>query len=301
MKKKALLDSGISISEIQKILTEDLKVFHDFCEEHGLRYSLAYGTMLGAVRHDGCIPWDDDVDVFMPRRDYLRFLELAQEKGLYSRAYRIQTPETDRKYPMLYIPLKIRSRHATLIEEPKKKYYQGAFIDVFPLDYIGDDEAAFQKLKKKCAMISSLKMRISFQELSGIKRYIRILLQLVFKLIPAHALYRWQQKQIQKVADNDRAKNRDMTSGIELVMRTVIKEEDFFPLALHAFGPYAFYIPHNYDSILTEEYGDYMTPPTQEQIDKALHGIFYSDRPYETYRDVDFSAGIPGKRGLDTD
>ncbi|MCO7136907.1 LicD family protein [[Clostridium] leptum] len=283
---KSSMPKGISIGEIQKILTDDLKVLHDFCEEHEIRYCLAYGTLLGAIRHKGCIPWDDDVDVMMPRRDYLKFLSLAPQ--YFNKDYFIQTPESDRYYNLLHIPLKVRSKRATLIEEPGKKYYQGSFIDIFPFDYMGDDQAAFLALKKKCALMSSLKMRISLHELSGIKRYVRIAMQLVCKLIPAKAIYRWEMKQVQKVVDNDRAVNRDMMAGLELVTHEKMNEEDLFPLELHPFGSYEFYVPHHFKRILTDLYGDYMTPPSEEEIAHSLHGIFYSDQPYDLYKDVDF-------------
>lgn len=280
------IPKGISIKEMQNILIDDLKVFHDFCEQYQIHYCLAYGTLLGAIRHQGCIPWDDDIDVMMPRRDYLKFLSLAPK--YFNKNYFIQTPESDSHYNLLHIPLKIRNKRTTLIEEPHKKYHQGSFIDIFPFDYIGDDEKVFSALKKKCALISSLKMRISRHELSGIKRYIRIALQLGFKLIPAKTIYRWEMNQIQKVVDNDHASNRELMAGIELITHERIKEEDLFPLELHTFGAYQFYIPHNYKSILSDLYGDYMSLPSKEEISKSLHGIFYSDQPYDIYKGVSF-------------
>ena len=72
----------LSRAEVQKLLTEMLGQFADYCTRHGLRYYLVGGTLLGAVRHKGFIPWDDDVDVGMPRSDYERFLELTAKEPI---------------------------------------------------------------------------------------------------------------------------------------------------------------------------------------------------------------------------
>lgn len=85
----------ITTHELRKIQIEILKSIHNYCQENNLRYSLAYGTLLGAVRHKGFIPWDDDIDIMMPRPDYEQFL-----KGYrgYNEFYQVQDYCTDHSY-----------------------------------------------------------------------------------------------------------------------------------------------------------------------------------------------------------
>lgn len=127
-------------TERKKIWAAELDILEKFdklCRENGLKYFAAYGTLLGAVRHHGYIPWDDDLDVFMLRDDYDKFEQLAHE---YFRApYEFQG--FDNGY-VLSAHTKIRNANTTAIEytEAPLEYNQGIFIDVFPLDDAADDD-----------------------------------------------------------------------------------------------------------------------------------------------------------------
>ena len=107
--------------------------FDAICQKHKLQYWLDSGTLLGAVRHQGFIPWDDDIDLAMPVEDYLKFIEIAQNE--LSDAIFFQTTQTDSAFPFDYI--KLRSQKAKIIEfhEKGKKvaYHQGVFVDIFPM------------------------------------------------------------------------------------------------------------------------------------------------------------------------
>lgn len=121
------------LRQLQLAELEILKEFVRICEEHGLRYYLVGGTLLGAVRHKGFIPWDDDIDVAMPREDYDRFAKIApQELGSQ---YFYQCPDTDPYYFLTYA--KVRKNGTAVYEErfKKAKFHKGIFIDIFPLDF----------------------------------------------------------------------------------------------------------------------------------------------------------------------
>lgn len=122
------------MTDLQKKLLDILKWFDAFCEENDLSYYLIGGTMLGAVRHSGFIPWDDDIDVGMPRKDYMKLQELLKDtKGKYI----LETPNSendDYYYPIC----KIYDTSTTLIEKKRKNVKRGLFIDVFPLDGLGN-------------------------------------------------------------------------------------------------------------------------------------------------------------------
>lgn len=123
-----------TVAAAQKVMLEILVEIHRICVENDINYWLEAGTLLGAIRHKGFIPWDDDCDVSMPRKDYERFLQIAQEK--LPETMFLQTKETDKEYPLPWA--KIRKNGTLLIETGEtgeEKYHHGIFVDIFPYDY----------------------------------------------------------------------------------------------------------------------------------------------------------------------
>ena len=111
-------------------MLEILVEIHRICVENNITYWLEAGTLLGAIRHKGFIPWDDDCDISMPRKDYERFLQIAQEK--LPETMFLQTKETDKEYPLPWA--KIRKNGTLLIETGEtgeEKYHHGIFVDIF--------------------------------------------------------------------------------------------------------------------------------------------------------------------------
>ena len=122
-----------NLTPLQAKLLEMFKWFHKFCEQHNLRYYALGGTILGAVRHKGFIPWDDDIDVAMPRKDYKRLQQLLQDqKGRYILEY----PGLKEDY--IYPFSKLYDTTTTLIEDKRIPIKRGIFLDIFPLDGIAD-------------------------------------------------------------------------------------------------------------------------------------------------------------------
>ena len=114
---------------------EILDVIHQVCTEYGLRYSLAYGTLIGAVRHKGFIPWDDDIDLMMPREDYEKLLTIWNEAA--PKGYILQNTRTDPDFTQNFT--KIRKDHTTFLQdesEREKHYHKGIFVDIFPGDRV---------------------------------------------------------------------------------------------------------------------------------------------------------------------
>lgn len=136
------------IAQLKQTELEILKVFIQVCEKLKIRYFVVQGTLLGAVRHQGFIPWDDDIDVGMLREDYQIFLEKGQ--ALLPEKYFIQTHRTDRAYPHGFA--KIRNRHTAFVETTCKNLpmNHGIYIDVFPFDYYPDTwwEREWLEIKK---------------------------------------------------------------------------------------------------------------------------------------------------------
>lgn len=137
-----------SIELLHSIHLDMLVKFDKICEENGLTYFLDSGTALGAVRHHGFIPWDDDVDVGMPREDYNRLLELG-EKGLPDNLF-VQTYENDPGYMMPFAKIRLGDTFfPEAAVDVRKMKYQGIYIDVFPFDKIpSDTRKAIRHIKK---------------------------------------------------------------------------------------------------------------------------------------------------------
>lgn len=125
----------LTTAETQAVALEVLHTVAGICETQGLRYCLIYGTLIGAVRHHGFIPWDDDVDIMMPRPDYDKLLAyLSQHIGEYPNL-KVFNPDTCPDYP--YMITRISDDRYVIEMENEKPYGMGVFIDIYPYDGLG--------------------------------------------------------------------------------------------------------------------------------------------------------------------
>lgn len=134
------------MNELQQKERDLLKIFIDFCDKNKLTYFLVGGTLLGAIRHKGFIPWDDDIDVAMPREDYDKFIVLASKHFTKDKDVFFQNYRTDKYYP--YVFSKLRDSNTTFIEKIYKHVdmNHGVYIDIFPID--GISKNSNEKKKK---------------------------------------------------------------------------------------------------------------------------------------------------------
>ena len=147
-KEDKMNNTPLSLEEVKKIEFHILSEFASFCDTNNLKYYLGYGTLLGAVRHKGFIPWDDDIDVLMPRPDYDKFIKLTGynpiKPNLETRLYR------DCSHPNIYPFAKVVDSSTIVYEKGKaKKNISGLWIDIFPLDGYPEDRTAAQNLFNK--------------------------------------------------------------------------------------------------------------------------------------------------------
>lgn len=142
--------------ELRAIQLDILDCVVEFCNQHNLRYFLSSGTLLGAVRHKGYIPWDDDIDLYMPRNDYNRFVNTFND---YSDKLELKC-QGSKKY--LYTFAKVCNKHTLLLEDEVKGFELGINIDIFPVDFITDNINKRKKLwkwKKKLFRIRRAKLQ----------------------------------------------------------------------------------------------------------------------------------------------
>ena len=169
---------------LKKNLVEMLLWFHSICEENHLTYYMLGGTMLGAVRHGGFIPWDDDIDIGMPREDYNRLEQLLKENTLQTR-YILETPDTPEKD--FYYPFsKLYDTATTLIENTRYKIKRGIYLDIFPLDGIGN---SMEESRRNYAHIQRIH-QLLLLKVAGIRKgrsKIKNLGVALFRIIPINA------------------------------------------------------------------------------------------------------------------
>lgn len=163
------------MTELQERLVDMLEWFHRLCEKNHLRYYIIAGTMLGAVRHGGFIPWDDDIDVGMPRSDYEKLKKLA--RGVDAGKYKIEFPfDENKEYPYLYA--KIYDTETTFIEKLRHSIKRGIYVDIFPIDGVGNSlEKAKENYKTFYRhFVLNLMISSTFLRRRNLKKNIAVLL-----------------------------------------------------------------------------------------------------------------------------
>lgn len=156
----------LTLDQIRAEELETLVDFDEFCNEHGLRYSLAGGTLLGAVRHKGFIPWDDDIDICMPRPDWDMLIQLLQDDSKATRLEAMPYPGTELyKTPLLKV---VDPRIAVQAEAENEQTY--LWLDVFPVDGLPSDEKELARLFSKALTIRKTLMVAATTAESGHSR-----------------------------------------------------------------------------------------------------------------------------------
>ena len=164
------LNDSYGILELQDKILEIAKYIHDFCEEHNIDYCLMGGSALGAKRHGGFIPWDDDLDIFMTPDNYEKFREVFYREGNTKRFYLQEYGKCNSGY--VTVP-KLRMNDTTYIEELTKDWniHQGIFVDIFILHSCPNNKIKqlWQCFWAKCAVVKGMSMR-GYNRQTGLKK-----------------------------------------------------------------------------------------------------------------------------------
>lgn len=253
----------IPVEEQKRMELDILAFFHDFCIKNNLRYYICGGTLLGAVRHKGFIPWDDDVDVMLPRADYERFLRLFSQAD--TGHYSIVSGETDPDYP--YNFAKIQDDRTILFEKSMAYSFSGVFIDVFPLDFRPENSKRQQKLIRKLDFLHALvgaKIRRWTPRRTRLKTLEAALSRLLLSFVRVGTLRNWIDRIIKAEAKTPGPVFGGLT--IRQNIRTAYYATEWMsdPVLL-PFEHLLVCAPREYEKVLTTGFGDYMQLPPVEQ------------------------------------
>jgi len=257
----------IALNELKSIQLDLLRELHGYCEKHGLVYYLAYGTLIGALRHNGYIPWDDDIDVMMPRADYDRLIK-AFNQG--SGPIKVISYETDSDY---YLPFAKLVHTDTVMQEQVNNDKQiGVYIDIFPLDNLSDDHEDAVRRMDRAGRFNYMVSLKNIKKSSSRKFYKNAILVVGSFILRAVSLRTLFEKMKSVTVSKETAYIGVVTGISKGGPSRVFKKEWFSSRTLHDFEQEQFYVPCGGDAFLRNLYGDYMKLPPKEQ--QKSHHVF---------------------------
>lgn len=261
------IDNYDELRKLQLTQIEILKVIHNFCVKNNIKYSIGYGNILGAVRHGGFIPWDDDLDICMLRSEYNKFIELWKDTDEYI----LQNHDTDRDFAQSFT--KIRKRNTAFVQKSDlgKNYHKGIFVDIFPFDRVPEKKLQ-QKKQLLDAMLYNLFVREYVPTNNG--KLFQLGSNLILKLSRKNKLPLKAKKYLKKICkynNNTNLKLADMS--VVNTMRMHYDKNLLDDIVDIKFEDTDVKVLKDYDSFLKIRYGDYMKLPPEEQQTWYHHPI----------------------------
>lgn len=271
VKKPEAPKEEVPMEQVKAIAYDILADVGEFCEKHRIQYSLACGTALGAIRHNGFIPWDDDVDICMPRGDYERFLDMYA-----SDRYAIYDTRYQKNYP--YAFAKVCDRGTVLTDDIDKPCKFGVYIDVFPIDGLPKNEVLRKKHMKKLGWDMRL---VAWKRMARNKKLdighmlILLMAKSILHVVPLRCLLRKLEYDVKKYSYTRSEYVGHLVSpspwGTDIKPKAVFENP-----VRHIFEDREFFVPGDADKYLTLEYGDYMQlPPKEKQVAKHDFIAYY--------------------------
>ena len=280
--RKRFNPEGSLLRRQQMRMLEILVEIDKICKKHDIRYWLSSGTLIGAMRHNGFIPWDDDLDIEMMRSDYLRLMEVLPSELPDWLA--LQNDETDPNYFFYYA--KVRDRRSKMLEQnnyDRLWQEQGIYIDIFPLE---QHPIWLHKLTEKTVGHMYKIWRTSTDDTKAIRKvrrifdfnnrwlypFLRAVLSIFRSALPLGSSKNFQFSIFRSALPLGSSKNfqfSTITSGMGIPFHKRRYMDEIFPLTTHVFEGREFPVPHDADAHLRHLYGDYMQLPDLNKI--AIH------------------------------
>ena len=250
------------ISEIQQMELGIMEYIHEVCQKIGVKYFLAYGSLIGAVRHKGFIPWDDDMDICMLREDYEKLQDYLIANP--DERYEVMSHKNNLNY--VYPFMKVQDNHTYLLEEDVRiDSNMGIYVDIFPVDGYEDDADFKNKMTKLIK-----KRQLSCYTFKGITNTKSLLNSLIRYISVVIFYFTNTNKYVEQI--DELAKSRAVADYEQVdyliykdMNKPVWKREWLEQVIVGTFEGKEFMIPKHYHEILTSDYGDYMQLPPLEQ------------------------------------
>ena len=257
------------LRRLQLTQLEILKVFDRFCREQGLKYSLYAGSLLGAVRHQGFIPWDDDLDVCMSRADYDRFIALWTEHPMDG--YVLQNKENAPNFTQSFA--KLRKDHTTFLQFDweRGRYHTGIFLDIFPIDRMPSGLGSQSAFKIRCMLYQLLTRE--FVPVKG-SMLLRTGCAMILACIPRKVRPKLRKKLLKQITRH----NGDRMLEMVFIETCATIGKTYIPFLADAFielpfedGKFMCFA--NWEAYLTGKFGDYLQLPPEEDRTWKHHPI----------------------------
>ena len=284
IKKRASELAGDTVLHyVQKVQLELLKKVDDLCRKNGIRYMAIHGTLLGAVRHKGFIPWDDDVDIAMLREDYERFIQACEEQ--LNDDYFLQTPENDQScFYGGYCKLRDNRTSALEYKNTGKDCNQGIWIDILPLDHCPRDEQRRRKLQKKITFWQRIRLAYLYKHWTNVLCDVRggevSLYYILRKVISQEITMRRLRTLYQSCAPEGYRSILANYYG-DRDNKNVFLEQECSDLKEMPFEDIQIMVPAAYDKWLRQRYGEcYMEMPDAKQRYSHSSITFDPDTPF---------------------
>ena len=250
------------VSEIQQMELGIMEYIHEVCQKIGVKYFLAYGSLIGAVRHQGFIPWDDDMDICMLREDYEKLQDYLIAHP--DERYEVMSYKNNLNY--VYPFMKVQDNHTYLLEEDVRiDSNMGIYVDIFPVDGYEDDADFKNKMTKLIK-----KRQLSCYTFKGITNTKSLLNSLIRYISVVIFYFTNTNKYVEQI--DELAKSRAVADYEQVdyliykdMNKPVWKREWLEQVIVGTFEGKEFMIPKHYHEILTSDYGDYMQLPPLEQ------------------------------------
>ncbi len=260
----------LTLKEIQQSSYQILKKIKEICDSNNITYFLDYGTLIGAIRHEGFIPWDDDIDISLPRKDYEKLVNLCIQDPSIIAPFELLHYKTNKNY--IYPIARINDPSYYTDYQNAKDYGLGAFVDVYPVDGININD---KKHLKKLLHLNNIIYVAGHKHMSKARNLLRNIPKFIFFIITRFTNLNKLIAKVDKLSQKYDFDNSNIVSACVIESCQHFEKTDYTNPILHKFEDELFNIPQNYDKHLRSYIGDYMQlPPKEERVGHHFYKMY---------------------------